>query len=81
MQNLDLSHFPEFIQKGFIDNDLQKGGVGSRGGIIIGHTKSGNPIYDSASHQSHKNFTSKIMMMLEKFIIRRPKNILLEDIE
>lgn len=25
MQNLDLSHFPESIKKGFLDNDLEKG--------------------------------------------------------
>lgn len=32
---------------------------GSRGGKIIGHTGSGKPIYDSANHPSHKNFTSE----------------------
>ena len=32
------------------DNDLEKGGgEGSRGGKIIGHTKSGKPIYESKS--------------------------------
>ena len=38
--------------------DIKKGGEGSRGGKIIGHTKSGKPIYDSASHSAHKNFTA-----------------------
>lgn len=32
---------------------------GSRGGKIIGHTKSGKPIYENHSHSSHKSFTSK----------------------
>jgi len=29
---------------------LRKGGEGSRGGKIIGHTKSGKPIYKTLSH-------------------------------
>jgi hypothetical protein len=37
--------------------DLMKGGEGSRGGKIIGHTTSGKPIYYKANHPSHKNFT------------------------
>jgi hypothetical protein len=39
--------------------DLLKGGEGSRGGKVIGHTKSGKPIYDKFNHPSHANFTSK----------------------
>ncbi len=34
-------------------------GEGSRGGKVIGHTKSGKPIYDSHDHSSHKNFTKQ----------------------
>jgi hypothetical protein len=30
---------------------------GARGGKVIGHTKSGKPIYDSAGHEAHKNFS------------------------
>lgn len=30
---------------------------GARGGKVIGHTKSGKPIYESANHPSHKNFS------------------------
>lgn len=30
---------------------------GARGGHVIGHTKSGKPIYNHASHSAHKNFT------------------------
>lgn len=43
------------------ENDLEKAGKGegSKGGKIIGHTKSGKPIYDSASHEGHKDFTSQ----------------------
>ena len=46
------------ISKG-LNNTLSKGGEGSRGGKIIGHTKSGKPIYESFSHPAHKDFTSK----------------------
>ena len=31
---------------------------GSKGGKVIGHTKSGKPIYENANHASHKDFTS-----------------------
>ncbi len=37
--------------------NILKSGEGSRGGHVIGHTKSGKPIYDNANHESHKNFT------------------------
>lgn len=40
-----------------ITNDLEKGGEGSRGGKIIGHTKSGKPIYDISMHTTHKLFS------------------------
>jgi hypothetical protein len=46
------------ILKGESD-ELVKGGEGSRGGKIIGHTKSGKPIYDSFDHPSHKDFTKE----------------------
>lgn len=39
-----------------IDNDLEKA-EGSRGGKVIGHTKSGKPIYQSAVPDLHKDFT------------------------
>lgn len=47
------------ILKGFIQDeiDIEKGGPGSRGGKIIGYTKSGKPIYANAKHENHKNFT------------------------
>lgn len=41
------------------EGDLEKGGEGSRGGKVIGHTKSGKPIYDSFEHEGHKNFTTE----------------------
>ena len=31
-------------------------GEGSRGGKIIGHTSSGKPIYDQATHPAHAGF-------------------------
>lgn len=37
----------------------KSGGEGSRGGKVIGHTKSGKPIYDKADHKEHANFTSE----------------------
>lgn len=50
------------LQKGMsvdeaIENVLNKsGGEGSRGGKVIGHTKSGKPIYDTFEHEGHKSF-------------------------
>lgn len=38
---------------------IEKGGEGSRGGKVIGHTRSGKPVYDSASHDSYKDFNYK----------------------
>jgi len=40
-----------------MDSEIEKA-EGSRGGKIIGHTKSGKPIYDSANHAAHADFTS-----------------------
>lgn len=39
--------------------NIEKSGEGSRGGKVIGHTKSGKPIYDSHSHESHSNFSKE----------------------
>ena len=36
-----------------------KGGEGSRGGKIIGHTKSGKPIYEDHKHPSHREFSEQ----------------------
>lgn len=41
------------------ESDLEKSGEGSRGGKVIGHTKSGKPIYDSFEHEGHKDFTTE----------------------
>lgn len=41
------------------EDEFEKGGEGSRGGKVIGHTKSGKPIYDKATHLEHKNFTKE----------------------
>lgn len=32
------------------ENDIEKGGEGARGGKVIGHTKSGKPIYEGSEH-------------------------------
>lgn len=47
------------IQKSQDENDIEKGGEGSKGGKVVGHTKSGKPIYSSFSHEEHKGFTSE----------------------
>lgn len=44
-------------------NDLVKAiikaqGEGSRGGKVIGHTRSGKPIYENSNHPDHKGFSS-----------------------
>jgi hypothetical protein len=38
------------------DEQILKSGAGSRGGKVVGHTKSGKPIYES-HHDSHSSFT------------------------
>lgn len=38
---------------------LEKGGEGSRGGKVIGHTKSGKAIYEYANHEEHSAFTKQ----------------------
>jgi len=38
-------------------NDICKGGEGSHGGQVIGHTRSGKPIYANANHPEHSGFT------------------------
>lgn len=45
------------IAGGAITNDAAKG-EGTRGGLIIGHTKSGKPIY-AGHHESHDRFSSE----------------------
>lgn len=36
---------------------LEKAGEGSKGGKVIGHTKSGKPVYEKFNHSAHKDFT------------------------
>lgn len=72
MSHLEEKHFvnrqdylqakADLIQKGLYgglpcEDLIMKGGEGSKGGKVIGHTKSGKPIYENADHSSHKNFT------------------------
>ena len=48
------------IRKSFDnENDIKKGGEGSRGGKIIGHTKSGKPIYENKKAHTYKDFTEQ----------------------
>jgi|GEM_PF-2317661 len=45
------------IQKS-MNTDIEKGGEGSRGGKIIGHTRSGKPIYERKNAKHESTFTS-----------------------
>lgn len=38
--------------------DLEKGGEGSRGGKIIGHTSSGKPVYEDKNAHEYHDFTT-----------------------
>lgn len=42
-----------------LGEELSKAGEGSKGGKIIGHTRSGKPVYDHADHPSHDSFVGK----------------------
>jgi hypothetical protein len=53
------SNAGELIKKSEDTNDIEKGGEGSKGGKVIGHTKSGKPIYENHNHPSHKEFNSQ----------------------
>lgn len=46
---------PEMLGGG----NLKKGGEGSKGGKVIGHTKSGKPIYDKHDHPEHASYTKQ----------------------
>ena len=39
--------------------ELIKGGEGSKGGHVIGHTRTGKAIYNDSRHESHDDFTGK----------------------
>ena len=45
--------------RSWVANKTGRGGEGTRGGKIIGHTASGKPIYDSHDHVGHAGFTEK----------------------
>ncbi len=42
-----------------LDDVIKGGGEGSRGGKVIGHTRSGKPIYESHDHSTHKKFSKE----------------------
>lgn len=46
------------IEKAIGENDIEKA-EGSRGGKVIGHTRSGKPIYADSNHPEHKTFDAK----------------------
>ena len=47
----EIPHDPAFVVKAQ--------GEGSRGGVVIGHTKSGKPIYKNSGSANHKDFTGE----------------------
>lgn len=59
MQNLDLSHFPESIQKSFLDNDLEKGWVTMNGTHVFigkdGKLEKGGSFLDKENNEESKN--------------------------
>lgn len=57
-QAIAIAYSESGLEKGF-DTELEKGGEGSRGGHIIGHTKSGKPVYEKKTHTSYKEFTEQ----------------------
>lgn len=75
--NIDLGR----IQKSE-ENDIEKGGEGSRGGKIIGHTKSGKPVYDSFDHSSHEKFTAQDHKdAVEHHVEAAKKDLFSDDLE
>lgn len=56
------THNQHLTQEPLKEEDIDgvhKAGEGSHGGKVIGHTKSGNPIYSNANHPEHKDFTKQ----------------------
>lgn len=75
IEGVDISkakNYPELLQKVYerqgrnpdgslkVEDDFEKA-EGSRGGKVIGHTKSGKPIYENAKsdHESYKHFSKE----------------------
>lgn len=54
------------------EENLEKGGEGSRGGRVIGHTKSGSPIYDTTSQKSKTEHP--LHKKLDSFLNKFPDN-------
>ena len=61
-QSVGAEHWQAMKQMGHVAKSLSKAaGEGSRGGKVIGHTKSGEPIYEKrgASNESYEKLTAK----------------------
>jgi len=63
---MDSNHIKERRQSisnnifnSFNQDTIEKGGEGSKGGKVIGHTKSGKPIYESGRAKDYKDFTGQ----------------------
>lgn len=60
INNLNKSRSEQILSLYGIDqNDLKKSGEGSHGGVVIGHTSTGKPVYKEHDHQSYSDFTSQ----------------------
>jgi hypothetical protein len=64
----------EFAEKA-IKIEIEKGGEGSKGGKVIGHTASGKPIYASKQHEaimdSHFNFSAQSHLHKAKLLTQQ----------
>lgn len=49
------------------EDELEKGGEGSKGGKVIGHTKSGKPIYESDNKKNIRGDHDKIVDKIDAF--------------
>ena len=49
----------DIIEEWLFERLTKGSGEGSRGGNIVGHTKSGKPIYGDAKHKSHVDFDKR----------------------
>ncbi len=61
------------IAKSQLENDLEKGGEGSKGGVITGHTSTGKPIYGSPTTDSYHGRMNKPLSTEERSTVGKIK--------
>jgi len=57
-------------------SQFEKGGEGSKGGKVIGHTKSGKPIYATKNPKNYKDFTKEDHTDAEKLHVENSNNFI-----